>query len=95
MNKQYYIYILANERNTVLYTGVTGDLTRRVYQHREKLVEGFTKRYHVTKLIYYEETQDAVAAIEREKQIKGWSRKRKVELVNSFNPDWDDLYEGI
>ena len=78
MNKQYYVYILTNKRNTVLYTGVTNDLQRRVYEHRDKLIEGLTKKYNVYKLVYYEESGSIEAAIQREKQIKGGSRQKKL-----------------
>ena len=84
----YYVYILTNQRRT-LYTGVTGDLARRVYQH--KLVDGFTKRYNVTWLAHYETTSDVRSAKEREKQIKGWRRSKKVTLIESTNPQWKDL----
>ncbi|MFQ5872841.1 MAG: GIY-YIG nuclease family protein [Dehalococcoidia bacterium] len=89
---QYYAYIMASYRGT-LYTGVTSDLARRVYGHRHKQVDGFTKRYNVSKLVYYELTEDIRSAIAREKQIKGWLRKKKVALVESLNPYWVDLAE--
>jgi putative endonuclease len=95
MEKQYCVYILTNQRHTVLYTGVTGDLKRRVYQHREKLLPGFTDRYNVSQLVYYECTEDVSAAIAREKQIKAGSRRKKIELVNRFNPEWRDLYNEL
>lgn len=94
MSKNYFVYIMTNKRNTVLYTGVTNDLYRRVGEHKEKLGGGFTKRYNVTKLIYYEEFGEISHAIEREKQIKSWSRKRKEELINSTNSEWKELYDG-
>ena len=81
---------MTNSRRT-LYVGVTNDIERRVYEHRHKLVDGFTKRYNVTWLVYYEETSDVVAAIEREKQLKGWRRSKKVALIESMNPQWKDL----
>ncbi len=87
---EYYVYILTNSSRT-LYIGVTNDLVRRVYQHRQMLVEGFTKKYNVSWLVYYEQTQDVKAAILREKQIKAWRREKKVELIESFNPQWKDL----
>ncbi len=93
MSKQYYLYIMTNKYNTVLYTGVTNDLQRRVYEHKSKLVEGFTKKYNITKVIYYEIFEDANAAISREKQIKAGSRQKKIDLVNSVNQEWKDLYE--
>ena len=95
MDRQYYIYIMTNKRNTVLYTGVTNDLKRRVYQHREKLSEGFTKKYNITKLVYYEIFEDIENAILREKQIKAGSRRKKIELINSMNGNWRDLYEEL
>jgi putative endonuclease len=93
--KQYFIYILTNKKNTVLYTGVTNDLKRRVYEHKTKLVGDFTKRYNVDKLIYYEFSQDIEGAISREKQIKGGSRAKKIKLVNSMNATWRDLYDEL
>jgi putative endonuclease len=95
VNKQYYVYILSNENNTVIYTGVTNDLKRRVFEHKEKMVEGFTKKYNVSKLVYYEVGQDVMGAIFREKQLKSMSRLKKNELIAQFNPYWNDLYEEI
>jgi putative endonuclease len=95
MDKLYFVYILTNQRHTVLYTGVTSDLKARVYQHREKLLPGFTSRYNVLKLVYYEAFQDVTAAITREKQIKAGSRQRKMDLINSQNPEWRDLYDQL
>jgi putative endonuclease len=95
MDKQYYVYILTNKRHTVLYTGVTSDLQGRVYQHREKLLPGFTSRYNVDKLVYYDVAEDAYAAITREKQIKAGSRRKKLDLINAMNPRWRDLYEDL
>ncbi len=92
MNTQYYIYIMSNKRNAVVYTGVTNDLKRRVYEHKEKLVDGFTKKYNITKLVYYEVFEDIENAILREKRIKGGSRQKKIELINSLNKEWRDLY---
>jgi putative endonuclease len=91
----YYVYILTNFTNSVLYTGVTNDLVRRTSEHREKKADGFTKRYNVWKLVYYEEGDDVVAAIEREKQIKAGSRANKLALVNAANPKWRDLWFDI
>lgn len=91
LTKQYYVYIMTNKGNSVLYTGVTNDLIRRAYEHREKLVAGFTKRYNITKLVYWEATEDIGGAILREKQIKAGSRQKKVDLINSCNPEWRDL----
>jgi putative endonuclease len=76
-----------------LYTGVTGDLQRRVYEHKKKTLAGFTKRYNISSLVYYEEFESAISAITREKEIKGWSRAKKIDLINSINPAWDDLAE--
>ncbi len=90
MRRHYYVYIMTNKSRT-LYTGVTDDLARRVWEHRQKLVPGFTQRYNITQLVYYEETSDIKSAIEREKQIKGWLRKKKVALIESINPRWMDL----
>ena len=92
-SRQSYVYIMSN-RSKTLYTGVTNDLERRVYEHKQKLVEGFTKRYNLTKLVYYEAGDDIRTAIQREKQIKGWLRKRKISLIESVNPQWDDLSDG-
>jgi putative endonuclease len=92
---QGYVYIMTNRTNRVLYTGVTSDLKRRVYQHRKHLVRGFTDRYNVVKLVYYECCDDIVSALAREKQIKGGSRRRKEDLVNSMNPEWRDLYDDL
>ena len=93
---QYYVYILTNSHKNVLYTGVTNDLVRRVYEHKHHLDKwSFTDRYNVEYLIYYEYTSDVTAAIEREKQIKSWNRKRKEKLIACMNPEWKDLYESI
>ena len=95
MRKNYFIYILTNKRHTTLYTGVTNDLIKRVYEHREKLADGFTKRYNLTKLVYYEVFEDIENAILREKQIKAGSRRKKIELINHMNKEWKDLYEEL
>ena len=95
MDRHYYIYIMTNKNNTVLYTGITNNLIRRVYEHKEKLIEGFTKKYNVTMLIYYEVFRDVKSAIFREKQIKSGSRTKKIKLVNSINPEWKDLYYNL
>ena len=93
---RYYVYILTNKYCTVLYTGVTRDLVRRVYEHKNHLdKDSFTSKYNVTKLVYFEETSDVRAAIEREKQIKSWSRERKTSLIMEKNPNWTDLYPRI
>ena len=91
LKKEYYVYIMATTKNTVLYTGMTNDLKRRVYEHKSKLIEGFTKKYNITKLVYYETCSDVEAAIMREKQIKGGSRQDKLDLVNIDNEEWRDL----
>lgn len=86
---------MTNYNDTTLYVGVTNNLVRRVYEHRNKLVEGFTKKYQITKLVYYEVFDDISQAIKREKQLKAGSRKKKLELINNFNKDWRDLYDTI
>ena len=91
--KTYYVYILTNYSNNVMYIGVTNDLQRRLYEHKNKLIEGFTKQYNVHKLVYYEYTTDVKAAISREKQLKGWRREKKNHLVKTVNPQWRDLSE--
>ncbi len=90
--KHYYVYIMTNCSKT-LYIGVTNNLQRRVYEHQHHLVAGFTSKYHMTRLVYFEATSDVNAAIEREKQLKGWLRSKKVALIESINPDWRDLSE--
>ena len=96
MSQEYsYIYILTNKRNTVLYTGFANNLIGRVWQHKEKVVKGFTNKYNADKLVYYEIFEDMNAALEREKQIKGGSRQKKIDLINEVNPDWEDLYPKI
>lgn len=87
----YFVYILTTSNNKVMYVGVTNNLERRIAEHKSHLIKGFTQRYNVDKLVYVEETADVVAAIEREKQIKGWTRAKKNELVISMNPEWLDL----
>ena len=89
-DRKYYVYILTNGTRT-LYVGVTNDIVRRVYEHKHKMVDGFTKKYNLTYLAYYDETSDVMSAIEREKQIKGWRRSKKIELIESVNPSWRDL----
>ena len=86
---------MTNKRNTVLYTGVTNDLRKRLYEHREKLVDGFTGKYNITKLVYYEVFQDPENAIMREKQIKAGSGRKKIDLINQMNKEWRDLYEQL
>jgi putative endonuclease len=90
MMKQYFVYIITNTSRT-LYTGVTNNLERRVYEHRHMLIPGFTSKYNITQLVYFEETQDIHVALAREKQIKGWTRAKKVALIESVNPNWNDL----
>ena len=89
--KKYYVYLLAHENNKVLYVGVTGDIVKRVYEHKTHQNEGFTDKYYVTKLVYFEETGNVDSALEREKQIKRWRREKKEALINSINPEWKDL----
>ena len=91
----YCVYITANARRTVLYTGVTGDLKKRVYEHKHKLVDGFTNRHHANRLVYYQTCLDPRGAIAREKQIKAGSRKKKIALIESKNPAWRDLYDEL
>jgi len=95
MDKRGYIYIMTNKNNTVLYTGVTSDLKKRVYQHKKGLIAGFTKKYNVVKLVYFEVFGEIVLAIEREKQIKAGSRQKKIDLIDSKNPEWRDLYDKL
>ena len=93
---QYYVYILASATNVTLYVGVTNDLVRRVYEHRNHLEPGsFTSKYSVHKLVYFEETSDVKAALEREKQLKGWRRSKKNALVETANPQWRDIYPDL
>ena len=93
--RQYYVYILTNDFNTLTYTGVTNDLKRRVSEHKEKLADGHTKKYRIGKLVYYEAGGDINGALAREKQIKAGSRKKKLDLIDAFNPEWKDLYDEI
>jgi len=95
MPKQYYVYIITNSYNTVLYTGVTSDLARRVYEHKLGRGSRFTSKYKITKLVYYEVTADVRAAIAREKQIKGCSRQKNIALIDSMNPGWRDLCDEL
>ncbi len=95
METQYYVYILASRNNMVLYTGSTHDLKDRVFQHKQGLGDGFTKKYRVNKLVYYEIAEDLDSALYREKQIKNRSRTKKMDLINSLNPHWEDLYDRI
>jgi putative endonuclease len=91
--KGYFVYIMASPTGT-LYTGITNDLQRRVHEHKIGLIPGFTQRYHIDRLVYYEETSNVFAALSREKQIKGWVRRKKIALIKSQNPEWKDLSEG-
>jgi len=91
----YYIYIATNKNNTALYTGITNDLVKRVQQHKSSIIDGFTKKYNCTKLVWYEETSDITSAIQREKRIKRWKRDYKISLIERLNPDWIDLYYRI
>ena len=95
MNKQFYVYILASKRNGTLYIGVTSNLPQRIWQHKNDQVEGFTRKYHVKKLVYYEKHPNAESGISREKQLKKWNRGWKMRLIEKDNPEWDDLYELI
>ena len=93
--KSYYVYILASKRNGTLYIGVTNNLTRRVYEHKNGIIEGFTKKYRVHKLVYYEHVEDIESAIQREKRLKTWHRDWKIRLIEETNPNWEDLYKHI
>ncbi len=93
--KSYFVYILASDRNGTLYIGVTSDLVKRVWEYKNKVADGFTKKYGTHMLAYYEETSDVNSAIAREKQLKNWQRKWKLELIEKFNPQWEDLYHKI
>ena len=95
MEKHFYVYILASDRNGTLYNGVTSNLIQRIWQHREKQVEGFSKKYNVEKLVWFEQHENAESAIAREKQIKKWNRDWKIRLIEETNPYWNDLYPSI
>ena len=95
IKNQYYIYILANKRNGTLYIGVTSNLVKRVYEHKNNIIKGFTKKYNIHKLVYYEITDDIESAIRREKQLKKWNRKWEMNLIENSNPEWIDLYFGL
>ena len=94
-NKQYYIYLLGNKNNTTIYTGITSDLKRRIWEHKNKTTKGFSSKYNLYKLLYYEIYNDPENAIIREKQIKSGSREKKIELIESMNPKWIDLYDNL
>ena len=91
----YFVYLMASQKNCTLYVGVTNDLVRRVFEHKNDLVEGFTRRYGVHILVWFESTSSIEAAIQREKQLKNWKRDWKVSLIEQFNPDWNELYDGL
>jgi len=93
--RQFYVYLLASRKNGTLYCGITNDLIRRCYEHQQGLAEGFTKKYEIKILVWFEIHDTAVAAITREKQIKEWKRVWKIELIETTNPEWDDLYPGL
>lgn len=95
MQKKYYIYIISNKLHTVFYTGVTNNLVRRVYEHKNKLVDGFTKKYNIRKLLYFEEYGQVENALNREKQVKDYRREKKFQLIESINSEWRDLYDEI
>ena len=95
MTKQSFVYMMTNYHNSTIYIGVTNNLVRRVYEHKNKMVEDFTAKYNLVKLVYYEIFEDITLAIQREKQLKGGSRKHKEELINFMNPGWKDLYDEI
>jgi len=94
-DKLYFVYIMTNAKHTVLYTGFSNDLKVRVWSHKGRLVDGFTKKYHVDMLVYCEATENVVSALERERQIKAGSRQDKINLINSMNPEWRDLYDDL
>ncbi len=91
----YYVYLLTSQNNRVMYVGITNDLKRRVYEHKNKLLKGFTEKYNINKLVYYEQTNDVITALNREKEIKKWRREKKNNLVERINPNWDDLSSAI
>ena len=95
MKNNYYVYIITNRNNNVLYIGITNNLKRRIYEHREKLISGFSKKYNLKKFIYYESTSDVKSAILREKQLKNWHRKWKINLITRFNNGWIDLSDKL
>jgi len=95
MEEQAYIYFMSNRYNKVLYVGITSNLIKRVWEHKNKVVDGFTKKYNLDKLVYYEIYDDIETAINREKQIKSWPRRKKIELINTLNPFWNDLYNEL
>lgn len=92
--KRYRVYIMTNKSGT-LYIGVTSNLSKRIWEHKNKAVKGFTEKYNIDRLIYFEQTENVMSALEREKQLKKWSRKKKIDLVNRLNPEWEDLYNKL
>lgn len=92
---QYFVYILASKRNGTLYVGVSNNLKRRVYEHKNKLIEGFTKKYNIDKLVYFEQTENVMSALDREKKLKKWKRQWKIELIEKNNFGWNDLYYSL
>ena len=95
MSNHYYVYIVTNRKNTVLYIGVTNNLRRRVYEHKKKIVKGFSSKYNLCKLVYYEINSNIESAIRREKQLKNWHREWKLNLISDFNRDWKDLSKEL
>ena len=93
--KQYYVYVMASKRNGTLYTGITSDLIQRVWQHKSREIKGFTSKYHVNQLVYYEIHDDIIVAIHREKNIQSWKRNWKLQLIEKHNPQWNDLYGSL
>lgn len=93
--KYYFVYILTNKKRGVLYIGVTSNILKRIYEHKAKLVDGFTKKYNLTQLVYFEVTDDVQSAIQREKRLKKWNRSWKIELIEKSNPNWNDLYTSL
>jgi putative endonuclease len=93
--KTYFVYIMASQKNGTLYIGVSSNLKKRVYEHKNDLIDGFTKKYQIHKLVYFESTSDINAAIAREKQLKAWKRHWKIDLIEEENPDWEDLYADL
>jgi len=95
MDKNYYVYILTSQKNGTLYVGVTSELVKRVWQHKNNVVEGFTQKHQVHQLVYYEQREDSYSAIQREKRLKEWKRQWKLDLIEGMNPEWRDLYNDI
>ncbi|MDH4330028.1 MAG: GIY-YIG nuclease family protein [Candidatus Moranbacteria bacterium] len=93
--KQYCVYIITNNNNTSLYIGVTGNLQKRIWEHKDKVVEGFTKKYNCEKLVYFEQTENVHSALNREKQLKNWHRQWKINLISKSNPEWKDLFDEL